>query len=50
MALGLLRELDTQLTIAKEVELAEPGLFVSVIKEVDEMQSILVSTLNKLKA
>ncbi|MBE9117275.1 four helix bundle protein [Lusitaniella coriacea LEGE 07157] len=49
IALGSLRELDTQLIIAKEVGLAEPNLFAPVINEVDEMQRILVSTLNKLK-
>ncbi len=49
IALGSLRELDTQLIIAKEVDLAEQNLFVPILGEVDEMQSILVSTLNKLK-
>ncbi|GAC1462156.1 MAG: four helix bundle protein [Chamaesiphon sp.] len=49
IALGSLRELDTQLIIANQVDLAEPNLFVAVLNEVEEMQSILVSTLNKLK-
>ncbi|WP_035140633.1 four helix bundle protein [Fischerella sp. PCC 9605] len=49
IALGSLRELDTQLIIAKEVDLAEKNLFTPLLKEVEEMQSILVATLNKLK-
>jgi four helix bundle protein len=48
--LGSLRELDTQLTIAREVKLAAPELFDPVIEEVDRMQGILVSTLQKLKS
>ena len=49
IALGSLRELDTQLIIAKRVGLtSESQLFSRVIKEVDEMQRIMVSTLNKL--
>jgi four helix bundle protein len=48
--LGSLRELDTQLYIAKEVCLASPELFTSVMKEVDELQKILVSTLQKIEA
>jgi four helix bundle protein len=50
IALGSLRELDTQLIIAKEVDLAEKKLFIPIMNEVEEMQSILVATLNKLKA
>ena len=50
IALGSLRELDTQLIIAKEVGLADDKIFVPVMAEVEEMQKILVSTLNKLKA
>ncbi|WP_016948913.1 four helix bundle protein [Anabaena sp. PCC 7108] len=50
IALGSLRELDTQLIIAKEVDLADKNLFTSLLNEVEEMQSILVASLNKLKA
>ncbi|QLE53751.1 four helix bundle protein (plasmid) [Nostoc sp. C057] len=50
IALGSLRELDTQLIIAKEVDLAERNLFTPLLNEVEEMQSILVASLNKLKA
>ncbi|MBD0303052.1 MAG: four helix bundle protein [Tolypothrix sp. T3-bin4] len=50
IALGSLRELDTQLIIAKEVDLAEKNLFNPLLNEVEEMQSILVASLNKLKA
>jgi four helix bundle protein len=49
MALGSLRELDTQLIIAKDVDLADKDLFTPILNEVEEMQSILVATLNKLK-
>ena len=49
IALGSLRELDTQLIIAKEVDLAEIELFTPILNEVEEMQSILVATLNKIK-
>ena len=49
VALGSLRELDTQLIIAKEVDLTEKNLFAPILNEVEEMQSILVATLNKLK-
>ena len=50
IALGSLRELDTQLIIAKEVKLVPPELFDSILEEVDSMQGILVSTLQKLKS
>ncbi len=50
IALGSLRELDTQLIIAKEVKLADSELFAPVLDEVDRMQGILVSTLQKLKS
>ncbi|MDJ0681983.1 MAG: four helix bundle protein [Xenococcaceae cyanobacterium MO_167.B52] len=50
IALGSLRELDTQLIIAKEVKLADYELFAPVLDEVDRMQGILVSTLQKLKS
>ena len=49
IALGSLRELDTQLIIAKEVKLVEPDLFTSVMKEVDDLQRIMVSSLQKLQ-
>ena len=49
IALGSLRELDTQLIIAKEVDLIKKDLFTPITNEVEEMQSILVATLNKLK-
>ncbi|MDZ8262607.1 four helix bundle protein [Nostoc sp. ChiQUE01b] len=49
ISLGSLRELDTQLIIAKEVKLLAPEMFDSALKEVDEMQRILVSTLQKLE-
>ncbi len=49
IALGSLRELDTQLIIAKEVDLVENNLFTPIMNEVEEMQSILVASLNKLK-
>ena len=50
IALGSLRELDTQLIIAKEVKLATDELFEPVLQEVDRMQGILVSTIQKLKS
>jgi four helix bundle protein len=50
IALGSLRELDTQLIIAKEVKLATLELFDPVLEEVDRMQGILVSTIQKLKS
>ncbi|MBW4478651.1 MAG: four helix bundle protein [Tolypothrix brevis GSE-NOS-MK-07-07A] len=50
IALGSLRELDTQLIIAKEVGLANPDLFTAVLKEVDDLQRIMVSTLQKLQS
>ncbi|NET51311.1 MAG: four helix bundle protein [Merismopedia sp. SIO2A8] len=49
ISLGSLRELDTQLLIAQRVKLAENKLFLSLINEVEEMQKILVATVNKLK-
>jgi hypothetical protein len=44
IALGSLRELDTQLIIAQEVGLAETRLFQPVMNEVEEMQRIMVSS------
>ncbi len=49
IALGSLRELDTQLIIAKEVNLAETEFFTSLLKEVDQLQGIMVSTIQKIK-
>jgi len=49
IALGSLRELDTQLIIAKAIGLAAPDLFLRVMEEVEEMQKIMVAALNKLK-
>jgi len=50
VALGSLRELDTQLIIAKEVDLVQKDVLTPLLNEVEEMQSILVASLNKLKA
>ena len=50
IALGSLRELDPQLIIAKEVDLVQKDALTPLLNEVEEMQSILVATLNKLKA
>ncbi|NEU74563.1 four helix bundle protein [Hassallia byssoidea VB512170] len=50
IALGSLRELDTQLIIANKVKLATSELFNPVLEEVDRMQGILVSTIQKLKS
>lgn len=50
IALGSLRELDTQLIIAKQVKLTNEKLLDKVISEVEEMQKIMVATLNKMKA
>ena len=50
LALGSLRELDTQLIIAKQAGLADEKLLNPIIKETEEMQSIMVSTLKKMKS
>jgi len=50
IVLGSIGELDTQLIIAKEVKLAAPEFFDPVLEEVDRMQGILVSTIQKLKS
>lgn len=50
VSLGSLRELDTQFIIAKEVDLLDKNSFTNIMNEVEEMQSILVATLNKLTA
>ncbi|NER22674.1 MAG: four helix bundle protein [Symploca sp. SIO1C2] len=47
--LGSLRELDTQLIIAQRVNLADNKLFTPLLNEVEEMQRIMVTTVNKLK-
>ncbi|MGB3533870.1 MAG: four helix bundle protein [Microcoleaceae cyanobacterium] len=49
IALGSARELDTQLIIALKVELCKKEYIDSVIGDVDEMQRLLVSSINKLK-
>jgi four helix bundle protein len=49
IALGLARELDTQLIITLEVELCKKEYINSVINDVDEMQRLLVSSINKFK-
>ena len=49
IALGSARELDSQLTIALRVELTEKKYIQSVLNDVDEIQRLLVSTINKLK-
>jgi len=49
IALGSLRELDTQLIIAQQVQLTDQQRFTPLVAEVEEMQKIMVVTLNKLK-
>jgi four helix bundle protein len=49
ISLGSLRELDTQLIIAQRVKLTDNKLFIPLINEVEEMQRIMVATVNKLK-
>ena len=49
VALGSARELDTQLIIALKVELAKSNYIESVLEDADEMQILLVSTINKIK-
>ncbi|MEM8828767.1 MAG: four helix bundle protein [Cyanobacteria bacterium P01_G01_bin.19] len=49
IALGSLRELDTQLIISSRVELAEKKYIQSVLIDCDEMQKLLKSTINTLK-
>jgi four helix bundle protein len=50
IALGSLRELDTQLVIAQRVNIAKSSDLPLVIEDVEEMQKILVATLNKLNS
>ncbi|MGL5942956.1 MAG: four helix bundle protein [Waterburya sp.] len=49
IALGSARELETQLIISLKVELAPKNYLESVLKNVDEIQRLLVSAINKLK-
>ena len=49
IALGSLRELDTQLIISLKVELAKSHYIESVLKDADEMQKLLKSSINKLQ-
>ena len=49
IALGSLRELDTQLTISLKVELAKAKYIESVMEDCEEMQRLMVSSINKLK-
>ena len=48
IALGSARELDTQLIISLKVELAKISYIESVLQDVDEIQRLLVTTINKL--
>ena len=50
IALGSLRELDTQLIIAKRVNIVDLKRIEPLLNNTDRMQGILVSTLNKLKS
>jgi four helix bundle protein len=50
IALGSLRELDTQLVIAQRVNIAKSSDLPLVIEDVEEMQKILVATSNKLNS
>jgi four helix bundle protein len=50
IALGSLRELDTQLVIAQHVNLAEASNFTALLNDIEEMQRLLIATLNKLKS
>ena len=49
IALGSLRELDTQLIISLKVELAQARYIESVMEDCEEMQRLIVSSINKLK-
>ena len=48
IALGSARELDTQLIISLRVELTKSNYIESVLKDSDEIQRLLVTTINKL--
>ncbi len=49
IALGSLRELDTHLVISEKVGLGKHEQISPVVKEVDEVTRLIVSTINKLK-
>jgi four helix bundle protein len=49
IANGSVRELDTQLIIAREAGLISKELINPVIEEVDEMQKIMTATLQKVE-
>ncbi|MEY4517882.1 MAG: hypothetical protein RLZZ499_481 [Cyanobacteriota bacterium] len=48
IALGSARELETQLIISLRVELTKSNYIKSVLKDSDEIQRLLVTTINKL--
>lgn len=48
IALGSLRELDTQLIISKSVGLAKEQYIESVLNDCDEMQKLVKSTINTI--
>ncbi|PSB09813.1 four helix bundle protein [Pleurocapsa sp. CCALA 161] len=48
IALGSARELETQLIISLKVELTKSNYIESVLKDSDEIQRLLVTTINKL--
>lgn len=50
IALGSLRELDTQLLIAQQVNLTERSKCAALLNDIEEMQKLLVATFNKLKS
>ncbi|MEL7007707.1 MAG: four helix bundle protein [Cyanobacteria bacterium J06588_4] len=49
IALGSLRELDTQLIVAKRVNMVDVKFIEPLLNNTDRMQGILVATLNRLK-
>ncbi|MEO9124717.1 MAG: four helix bundle protein [Microcoleus sp.] len=49
IALGSLRELDTHLVISEKVGLGTHQQISPVVKEVDEVTRLIVSTINKLQ-
>ncbi|MEG5118932.1 four helix bundle protein [Microcoleus sp. A2-C2] len=50
IALGSLRELDTHLVISEKVGLGTHEQISPVVKDVDEVTRLIVSTINKLQA
>lgn len=50
IALGSLRELDTQLVIAQQVNLTEDSELINLLNDIEKMQKLLVATVNKLKS